>query len=378
MKLLRDIPVNQLRGTRVLVRGGFDVPLDAKGEVSDTYRIERGVPTLAYLHERGACVIMLNHIGRDPHESNAPVARALAMHLPVHFVPDLLGAEARAQIAAMRDGDILMLENLRSDPRETAGDAGFAAELAALGELYINDAFSAAHRAHASITGIPALLPHAAGLLVEEEVRMLDAMRTPNAPSLAILGGAKFETKAPLVDTLLGSYDHVFITGALANDVFRARKLPVGRSLVSEGVPTEGVLTNPRFLAPIDVTAEDLHAQARVKSPHEVERDDMIVDIGPDTVAMLAPHIAAAQTILWNGPTGFYEHGYTHYTGALAELIATRHAQGARVVIGGGDTAAAIAESGVALGSLGFVSTGGGAMLEYLLEGHLPGMDALA
>lgn len=378
MRYLRDIPEGELRGKRVLVRTGFDVPLGRDGEVSDTYRIERGMPTLAYLRERGARVIMLNHIGRDPHESNAPVGRALSAHLPVHFVPDLLGAEARAQVAAMRESDILMLENLRSDPRETAGDAGFAAELAALGELYVNDAFSAAHRAHASITGISAYLPHVVGLLVEEEVRMLDAARTPAAPSLAILGGAKFETKAPLIDALLASYDHVFITGALANDVFRARKLPVGRSLVSMGAPSDAVLTHPRFIAPVDVSVEDLHAQVRVKTPDLVERDDVIVDIGPDTVAMLAPHIEAAQTILWNGPTGIYEQGFTHWTGALAELIAQRHARGARVLIGGGDTAAAIVAGGIALESVGFVSTGGGAMLEYLLDGTLPGIDVLA
>ncbi len=374
MKSITEIPGHELKGKYVLVRAGFDVPLDEKGEVSDVFRVERSAETLTYLSQLGARVIVLSHIGRDPSETNAPVASALQFHAAVVYVPDLLGPAAIEARSAMRDGEILLLENLRSDPREVANDDGFAKELAALGDIYVGDAFSAAHRAHASIVGVPKYLPHYAGLLMTEEVRQLDKARNPEHPSFAILGGAKFETKAPLIKQLLASYDGLFLTGALANDVFKARGLPVGRSVVSKELPTEDVLEDPHFLAPIDVTVERLDMQAMVKLPGEVEAGDKIVDIGPDSIKEIAPYIENAKFILWNGPTGLYEDGYVSWTHAIVELISESSAQ---KVIGGGDTIAAIQESGRGEDNLGFLSTGGGAMLEYLLHGTLPGIEAL-
>lgn len=362
-------------GKYVIVRAGLDVPLDSHGEVSDLFRVQRAAETLRYLLGKGARVIVLSHIGRDPEETNEPVARALKRHVPIVYVPDLLGIAATQARAAMRDGDILLLENLRRDPRESANDDGFARELAALGDLYVDDAFSVAHRAHASIVGVPKYLPHYAGLLMRDEIRELDRARAPEHPSFAILGGAKFETKAPLVRQLLNTYDHLFLTGALANDVFKARGLPVGRSLISKELPSADVMQQPGFVAPIDVTVERTDGQARVKAPSAVEADDKIVDIGPDSVKEIAPFIQEAKFILWNGPTGLYEAGYASWTHAIAELVAESPAQ---KVIGGGDTIAAIQESGIAMDRLGFLSTGGGAMLEYLLNGSLPGIDALA
>jgi phosphoglycerate kinase len=329
---------------------------------------------MKFLRDAGARTIILSHIGRDPEETNEPVARALKQHVPIVYIPDLLGVPATQARAAMKDSDILMLENLRRDPREAKNDEGFAKELAAFGDIYVDDAFSVAHRAHASIVGIPKLLPHYAGILMQEEIDQLDLARSPAHPSFAILGGAKFETKAPLVKQLLASYDHVFITGALANDVFKAKGLPVGRSLISAEQPSPEILANDRFIAPTDVTVERLDGQARVKAPEAVEEGDKIVDIGPDTVASLASTIEEAKFILWNGPTGLYEAGYTSWTHAIAELIAKSDAQ---KVIGGGDTIAAIQESGIGMEKLGFLSTGGGAMLEYLLKGTLPGIEAL-
>jgi len=374
MKCVDTLPVEEVRGKYVIVRAGFDVPLDSKGEVADLFRIQRSAETLKLLSEKGARVIVLSHIGRDPDETNAPVARALMHHVRVHYVPDLLGTAAISARDAMRDGDVLLLENLRRDPREIKNDDGFARELAALGDIYVGDAFSVAHRTHASIVGIPKYLPHYAGILMCEEVRQLDTARNPAHPSFAILGGAKFETKAPLIKQLLKTYDEVFITGALANDVFKARGLPVGRSLISEELPGQDVLENPHCLAPVDVTVERLDLQARVKSPQAVEEGDKIVDIGPDSIKEIAPYIEKAQFILWNGPTGLYESGYISWTHAIAELIAASDSQ---KVVGGGDTIAAIQESGISEEKLGFLSTGGGAMLEYLLEGTLPGIEAL-
>lgn len=374
MRCIDQVPALELKGKYVLVRAGLDVPLDKSGEVADLFRVRRAAQTLKFLAAAGARTIVLSHIGRDPHETNEPVARALKQHVPVVYISDLLGEAALGARRAMRDGDVLLLENLRCDARESANDDGFAQALARLGELYVNDAFSAAHRAHASIVGIPKYLKSYGGILMCEEVRQLDAARHPHSPSFAMLGGAKFETKEPLIKEILKRYDHLFITGALANDVFKARGLPVGRSLISAELPDQNILENPRFIAPIDVTVERSDGQARVKRPADVIDDDKIVDIGPDSVRALAPLIEEARFILWNGPSGLYEAGYVHWTHALAELIAKSDAQ---KVIGGGDTIAALQESGTSMEKLGFLSTGGGAMLEYLLQGNLPGIEAL-
>ncbi|HUO50330.1 MAG TPA: phosphoglycerate kinase [Candidatus Paceibacterota bacterium] len=377
MKCIDEVPAADLKGKRVIVRSDFNVPLDKNGTASDIFRLKRGWATISLLVKAGARVVVLSHIGRDPEESLAPVAEALKQFGKVVYVPDLLGAAAHAAAAAMGDGDVLLLENLRKDPRETENDAEFAHELAAYGEMYVGDAFAAAHRAHASIVGIPKILPHYCGLLMRDEVAALSAARTPQSPSFAILGGAKFETKAPLILKLLEAYDKLFLTGALANDVFKARGLEVGISKVSAELPGADVLNHPNFIAPIDVLAETPDKHAYVKKPDAITKDEKMVDIGPDTIALLAPMIEPSSFILWNGPTGLYEDGYTHFTQALAEVVAHAVSRGAKAVIGGGDTIAAIEESGFDTSRLGFLSTGGGAMLEYLLQGSLPGIDAL-
>lgn len=374
MRCIDELTPEELKGKYVLVRAGLDVPLDAKGEVADMFRVKRAADTLLYLSAQGAKVIILSHIGRDPEETNEPVARALKTYVPVVYVPDLLGVAAQSARSSMRDGDILLLENLRRDSREAENDPEFAAQLASLGDLYVNDAFSVSHRAHASLVGIPKILPSFGGILLCSEIRELDHARNPAHPSFAILGGAKFETKAPLIKLLLEKYDRVFVTGALANDVFKAKGLPVGRSLISTQLPDAEVLHHDHFLSPVDVLVEKTDAQARVTLPEFVERDDKIVDIGPDSLRLIAPYIEKAKFILWNGPTGLYEAGYAHWTHAIAELIADSDA---KKVIGGGDTIAAIQESGTPMERLGFLSTGGGAMLEYLLKGTLPGIEAL-
>ncbi len=377
MKCIDELSAGELKGRRVLVRTGLDLSLTDSGEVADFFRVEKALPTLEYLKNAGAHTIILNHIGRDPQNSNEIVARSLQRYLPAVFIPDLVGSVAQHAVQSMKDGEIAVLENLRRDPRETSNDESLAREITALGDMYVDDAFSAVHRAHASIVGIPKFLPHYAGFLLRDEIAQLDHARHPESPSFAILGGAKFETKAPLIKSLLEKYDHLFITGALTNDVFKVRGLPVGVSLISKELPSADILSNPRFLAPVDVTVERSDKQARVKKPEAVEAEDKIVDIGPDTVAMLAPHITQAKFILWNGPTGIFEEGYTSWTHGIAELVAKAVAGGAQAVIGGGDTIAAIQESGIAEDSLGFLSTGGGAMLEYLLKGTLPGIEAL-
>ena len=241
MKYITDVTQSELKGKHVLVRAGLDVPLDEHGEVADVFRVERAAQTLKYLSNAGAKVVVLSHIGRKPDETNEPVARALRQQLPISYVDALTGPAAGDVVGAMRPGEVLLLANLRSDPREAANDDGFARELASLGDIYVDDAFSVAHRAHASIVGIPKYLPGYGGILMREEVEALEKALNPEHPSLAILGGAKFETKSPLIKLLLERYDHLFIAGALANDVFKAQGFPVGVSLISAELPTQEI-----------------------------------------------------------------------------------------------------------------------------------------
>lgn len=377
MKCIDEVSAEELREKRVLLRSDFNVPLSMSGEVADVFRLQRGWETVRYLSEHGAKVIVVSHMGKSE-DSLASVGRALKQFGSVVFIPDIVGPVAQQAVASMHSGEIALLENLRRDPREKENDEGFTRELAALADVYVDDAFAAMHRAHASIVGVPKLLPSYCGLLVRDEVEQLKRARAPENPSFAILGGAKFETKAPLIKSLLENYGHLFIAGALANDVFKARGMEVGVSLISKELPSQDILSNPRFIAPVDVTVERPDKQARVKKAEEVAADEKIVDTGPDSIAHIAPLLAEAKFILWNGPTGLYEGGYVSWTHAIAELIEKAVANGAHAVIGGGDTIAAIQESGVPEDRLGFLSTGGGAMLEYLLKGTLPGIEALS
>ena len=377
MRCIDELKPEELRGKRVLVRAGLDLPVDEKGEVTDLFRVKKALPTLRFLSQAGAKVIILTKIGRDPKDTNEPVARALKRHINVTYVPDISGHLAKSAIEAMRGGEFLLLENLQQNPGEVANDPEFCKEVASLGEIYVNDGFPSAHRESAGMVGMPKLMPSYAGLQFRDEVVELSKALHPKHPAFAIIGGAKFETKIPIIKFLLEKYDHTFVTGALANDVFKAQGLPVGRSKISDELPSPAVTGHPRFIAPCDVTAERSDGQVFVRKPHEVTPDDKIVDIGPDTVALLAPHIERAQFILWNGPTGLYEAGYVSYMHALAELISRRSAAGASVVIGGGDTIAALEGSGISEDALGFLSTGGGAMIEYLVKGTLPGIEAL-
>lgn len=377
MRCIDALSSAELQGKRVLVRAGLDLPVDEKGEVTDLFRLKKALPTLRFLSQAGAKVIILTKIGREVTDTNEPVARALKHHLAVSYVPDVFGHLAKSAIDVMRDGEFLLLENLQQHAGEKENDPTFCAQLAQLGDIYVNDGFPSAHRASAGMVGMPKMMPSFAGIQFRDEVRELTKALQPEHPAFSIIGGAKFETKVPIIKLLLEKYDHTFVTGALANDVFKAQGLPIGRSLVSKELPDPAVMGHRRFIAPNDVTVERSDGHAFVKRPHEVASDDKIVDIGPDTVALLAPYIERAQFILWNGPTGLYEAGYTSYTHAIAELVAHRVSAGAHAIIGGGDTIAALKTSNLPEDSLGFLSTGGGAMMEFLVKGTLPGIDAL-
>jgi 3-phosphoglycerate kinase len=377
MRCIDEVPVTDLRGKRVFLRTILNLPVDSQGNPEDIFRLKRALPTIEYLSKCGARTIIAGYFGRSG-QSMRPVAEALiklAPHLPIHFFGTPF-THVPAEVEALKEGECLVIENTRLDPGEETNDPGFATFLKGFSDIFVGDAFPDAHRNYASNVGLAKLMPAYGGFLMRDEVNNLDAARKPATPSFAILAGAKFETKSPLIHQLLQIYDHVFIAGALANDVYKAKGMPVGRSLISKELPGYDVLSNPHFVSPVDVTAETSDKHARVKKPQEVVEDDKIVDIGPDSVASIAPLIASAKFILWNGPTGLYEEGYISYTHAIAELIEKAVAGGAQAVIGGGDTIAAL-EDLIPEGKLGFLSTGGGSMLEYLLKGSLPAIDVL-
>jgi len=371
-KTLSDLP--DVRGKRVLVRSELNVPIE-DGVVTDTYRIEKATPTITELASRGAKVLVIAHIGRDPSATLAPVAEALKKHVSsVQFVPDLTGDAAKQVIEALPEGGVLLLENVRSNEGEKKNDPEFGKALAALADIYVDDAFGATHREHASIVAVPQHLPAYAGLLLARELAEMEKGLQPETPSLFILGGAKFATKEPLLEAALSRYDHIFVGGALANDFLKAEGFVVGKSLVSEeGLEkVQELLATGKILLPADVVVEGPDG-VHTKAADAVGPEDKIVDVGPESVTELGTRIAHAKTIVWNGPLGLFEDGYTNSTKSVAQLIAD--VQG-HSLIGGGDTVAAIRELGLE-DKFNFLSTGGGAMLDYLVDGVLPGVEAL-
>lgn len=356
---LKSIRNATVQGKRVLVRVDFNVPIQDGKVVGDT-RIRAALPTLEFLHQQGAAqIILLTHIGRP----KGRVVKAVRV------------APVAARLRELTTVPCELHENLRFDPREEANNESFAKELAALGDIFVNDAFADMHRAHASIVGIPKFLPSFAGLLVEKEVTHLAAALAPPQGSVAIIGGAKFETKTPLLTTLLGMYAQVLLGGALGNDILKARGLPVGASLISSMPAPIALAEHQQLLAPRDAVVREVGANAeRTTLVHDLRENERIIDIGPATKAEWGKVVAEAPFVLWNGPLGVYEEGYTDGTDALAAaLVAAK----VRAVVGGGDTIAALSKHSFDTSKV-FVSTGGGAMLQFLAGGGtLPGLEVL-
>jgi len=390
-KTVRDVDV---RGRRVFVRADLNVPLD-DGRITDDTRIRASLPTLVHLLERGATVILASHLGRPKGKvSDAlrlkPVADRLSQLLgrPVRMTGDALGPGVQVAIDKLRPGDLLLLENLRFHADEEANAPDFAAALARLADLYVNDAFGAAHRAHASTEGITHHLPAVAGLLMEREVEALSRLlKKPARPFHAVVGGAKVSGKLEVLEVLLSRCQAVLVGGGMANTFLAARGLEVGKSLVeadqlqnAERLVTEARRRRVRLMLPTDaVVAPQIHHRARtqVVSVNAVPKDQMIVDIGPETRTAYAEHLARAQTIFWNGPMGVFEIAqFAEGTNQMARVVAARTAAGAVTIVGGGDSVAAVGGLGLA-DRMTHVSTGGGAALEYIEGKTLPGVAAL-
>ncbi len=397
-KTLADLSPQELSGRTALVRVDYNVPLDPEGRVADDTRIRATLPTVRYLTEAGARVVLLAHLGRpegkpDPSLSLRPTAQRLGelVGQPVGFSHETVGEGARRHIADTPPGGILILENTRFLPGETDNDPALAEAMGALGHVYVNDAFGAAHRAHASTAGVAAVVRAGggvavAGLLMERELRFLgQALADPERPFVAVIGGAKISGKIDVIEALIPRVDRLLIGGAMANTFFLAMGLEVGDSLVEpDRVTLAGDVLRDggeRILLPVDcVVAHHIadDAETRVVERTAVGWDDRIADIGPATRELYAEAVRGAATVLWNGPMGVFEMPpFSEGTMVVARAAAEATDNGATTILGGGDSAAAAEAAGVT-DRLSHVSTGGGASLEFLAGALLPGVEALS
>jgi phosphoglycerate kinase len=395
MTKFRTIDDLDVAGKRVLVRADLNVPMK-EGKVTDTTRIDRTVPTLNELAKRGAKVIVMTHLGRPkgqkkPEFTLKPVADALAASLgrPVAFAKDCIGPDAEAVVNAMKDGDVAMLENVRFYAEEEKNDQGFAQKLAALGDFLVSDAFSCSHRAHASVEALARILPSAAGRLMQAELEALEgALGNPQHPVAAVVGGAKISTKLDVLGNLIPKVDQLIIGGAMANTFLHAKGVAVGKSLCehdmadsARAIMAQAEKGGCEIVLPTDAVIASEFAEGAASdtvSVDAVPADKMILDVGPDSIADLKSRLAGYKTLLWNGPLGAFEvTPFDTGTNAVAREAARLTKAGKLLTVaGGGDTVAALAHAGAG-DDFSYISTAGGAFLEWLEGKTLPGVAVL-
>lgn len=381
--------LKNLQGKKIFLRVDFNVPL-VSGKITEDYKIKAGLETIEFLRAQGACLIIASHLG-DPagrYEtacSLRPVALRLKALLkqPVKFLPLGLGASTQVQIAKMRPGEIVLLENLRFYQGEYDNDDKFARELAALADIYVNDAFAVCHRNQASVAAIKKYLPAYAGLLLAKEVSALHKILKPKKPLVVIMGGAKIKTKAPLLVKLYPAASQILLGGGLANNFFKFQGLEIGRSLVDAGSDLavkkffRGKKLVEKIILPLDVVVKRKDGSARLILPDAVKKSDRILDIGPATIASFTQYIKRAKTLVWNGPLGkFEEDSFRHGTLVIASLVAARSSGRAYGVVGGGETVAALKLTKMSE-YVDWISTAGGALLAYLGGDKMPGLSLI-
>jgi len=394
-KTIKDLKDADIKGKKVFVRVDFNVPMDEKRNITDDTRIKAALPTIKYLVDKGGKVILAAHLGRPKGEVKDelrldPVGKRLSELLKksVNKLNDCIGPEVEKAISAMKEGDIVLLENVRFYKQETKNDPEFAKKLALLAEVYVNDAFGAAHRAHASTEGIAKILPGVAGLLMAKEIEVLGGiLENPERPFVAILGGAKVSGKIEVIKNLLTKVNTLIVGGAMAYTFLKARGVEVGKSLVEEDkldlakeTLKMAIDKNVPFLLPIDhITADKIDPGAEIREVPRmgIDKDFMGVDIGPETRKKFGFAIEKAKTIFWNGPMGIFEvEEFSKGTKEIAMRVAVATKKGATSIIGGGDTVSAIEKADVS-DKMTFISTGGGASLEFMEGKDLPGIAAL-
>ena len=368
--------VQDLKGKKILLRLDLNVPI-LNGEVTDTYRMERVVETIDFLRNKESQIIIISHCEGKESPTLKPMWNYLNGYFPVDFSESFFTPEAIDKLLKLENKSILLFENLRINSGEKENDLEFAKKLSQMADIYVNDAFSVSHRKHASIVGVPQFIPHYGGLLMFQEIEHLSKVFRPEHPFVFILGGAKFDTKLPLIKKYLVSADTVFVGGALANNIFKEKGFQVGTSLISEGdFGIKEIIQNPKLVTFNDVTVSRSDGKIEFKNPNEVSPDECIVDAGPKTINQFKKLLEEAKTIVWNGPLGNFEKGFGDKTEQLAETIANVTSQGAQSIVGGGDTLASINKLGLN-DKFSFISTGGGAMLDYLVNETLPGIEVL-
>jgi len=373
MKGIKDIrKVKNLKGKRVLLRLDLNVPIK-NGKVANGFRIKRAIPAIEYLKKKGAKVVILSHIGRSREETLRPVATYINKITKVSFCKNTIGGDVFLKIEKMENGEAVILENLRRHNGEVSNKVSFAKELAKLGDIYVNDAFANSHRKHASMVGLPKLLPAYANSLLLEEINHLKTIFSPPHPFLFILGGAKPSTKIPLIRKYSKVADFIFVGGALMNNFYKKKGYNIGRSLILDpGISTPSVAGNKKIILPVDVIVRG-KSGVKTKAPDKLASSDKIMDIGPKSVKILGEYIKKSKFILFNGPLGNYEEGFEKSTKKTLSNILNNNRKS---IIGGGDTAF-LACNLVKDKKFSFISTGGGAMLEFLIKGTLPAIEEL-
>lgn len=375
IKFIGDVSPERLKGKRILVRADFNVPVSESGKIINHYRIDKALPTLNYLRNSGAKIVVISHLGREKTDTLKPVFNYLKHFYNINFVNDIYSNEYLEKIESLVEGGVVLVENVRKWDGEKKNDPEFVEVLVNNSEIFVNDAFSVSHRDHASVTGIPKILNSYVGFLMKDEIENLSLLFDPERPLLLLLGGSKFETKMPFIEALKSKADNIFVGGALANDVYKAEGYNVTNSKTSDYDTHQIIrmIEKGQVFVPSDVIVVNKFGMKLTKLPKRLVAGDKIVDAGSKTVNEITDLIKISKTIVWNGPFGLYEQGYNYLTKRVAKEIVKSNAF---TLAGGGDTVAEIADMKL-MDKFDFVSMAGGAMLDYIVDGTLVGIESL-